>query len=650
MRRPEGRAPGRAPAGPHDADTMGTGTGRNASLSHPRACGTRPEARLLRAPRAGAWAPALLLLLVLPAAVPGAEVSQDPGSYKGWKVTGVRIEGLDQQDLVSTIRNGISLTGRKKLIFTKHPSFYPKDLDQDLRRIRLLLARRGFPYARIEPRFRPEGGEHEVEVVLRIEPGPAVLVTDLQIRGLPPEIDRARLHLPCDPGHRFSEPVLQTSLDRLVERLRQAGHARAQASSQITPLDSTSVRVTIDAVPGPVYRWSGASATGVDDDLAQVARKKMNVPVGEVFHPDDVARARDNLRQLGLFSSIQIDLQDTGPDSLDMHAALDQRDPRTIEASAGYWTDEKLKVRARWTHRNLFRYGRGAQLQASYSQYLFDTGLSAWWPALVGAQTRGEALLSFSRENEEGYQVSTTGLQASIRYRYSLHSEVRAGYALQNVSVNVRQDLQDVFVEERGLLTYFLLNWSLDSTDDRLKPTRGMAAWSKLEYAPAALLGNTHYWRLESSWAGYHGLGGGIVGVLHVQAGLAEPLGSSTALLPNRKFYAGGASSMRGFKRRRLGPLDADGVPLGGRVELLGNVELRMPLLGRLGGALFLDTGQVWSRRSQVDLGRLAVAVGPGLRVTTPVGPVRADLGYRLTSVEPSQPQMVLHLGIGNPF
>jgi outer membrane protein insertion porin family len=593
---------------------------------------------------------ALVLVLVLPAGARSQEVSQDPDSYKGWKISGVQIEGLAQKDLVSEIRGGISLTRKKGFIFKHYLNFYPKDLEQDVQRIRLLLARRGYPYARVEPGFAPESSKEEVKVTLAVEHGPPVMVTDLQINGLSGTNDCRQLQLPCSPGHRFSEPALAKSLDQLVEKLKQQGHARATATSKITSLDSTSVRVTIDATPGPIYRWAGATVTGVAEDQAIVARKKMNVPVGRIFNPDAMARAQDNLRQLGLFSAIRLDLKDAGPQTLDMYADLMSRSPRSIEASAGYWTDEKLKVRARWTHRNLFLYGRGLLLQASYSQYLIDGGLSSWWPTLVGAQTRGEAVLSISREKEEGYRVTTTGLQTSIRYNYSLHANVQLGYALQNVSVTVQPNLQQVFVQEKGLVTYLLLNWNFDSTDDPFDPHHGMLSWAKLEYAPAPILGNTHYWRLESSWSTYRSLGGGLVGAVRLQGGLAAPLGSSSDLLPNRKFYAGGANSMRGFKRRELGPLDAQGVPLGGRVEALGGVELRIPLIGRVGGALFLDTGQVWSRRSQVDLSRMAVAAGPGLRVATPVGPLRIDVGFRLTNLEPSQPKSVLHLGIGNAF
>ena len=75
-----------------------------------------------------------------------------------------------------------------------------------------------------------------------------------------------------------------------------------------------------------------------------------------------------------------------------------------------------------------------------------------------------------------------------------------------------------------------------------------------------------------------------------------------------------------------------------------------MPLRGRVKGAVFVDAGQVWARRDEIDASELEAAVGPGLMVDTPIGPLRADVGFRLTDVVPGQPGQVVHVSVGNPF
>jgi outer membrane protein insertion porin family len=132
--------------------------------------------------------------------------------------------------------------------------------------------------------------------------------------------------------------------------------------------------------------------------------------------------------------------------------------------------------------------------------------------------------------------------------------------------------------------------------------------------------------------------------------GVAEPRGSSASLLPSKRFYAGGASSMRGFQRRKLGPLDEDGAPLGGDAKVEGSVELRFPVYRRLRGAGFVDAGQVWATTEEVRTDNIEVALGTGLWLDTIIGPIRGDVAYRLTDYEKTQPRWAYHLSIGPAF
>ena len=109
-------------------------------------------------------------------------------------------------------------------------------------------------------------------------------------------------------------------------------------------------------------------------------------------------------------------------------------------------------------------------------------------------------------------------------------------------------------------------------------------------------------------------------------------------------------TSMRGFSRRKLGPLDEDEAPLGGEALMELGAEIRFPIFGRLKGAVFLDIGQVWEERNGVGTGDLEYASGPSVMIETPIGPLRGDLGIRLTDHEESQPMQALHVSIGHPF
>ena len=88
---------------------------------------------------------------------------------------------------------------------------------------------------------------------------------------------------------------------------------------------------------------------------------------------------------------------------------------------------------------------------------------------------------------------------------------------------------------------------------------------------------------------------------------------------------------MRGWSEEELGPRNALGLPIGGTSRLEGTVELRIGLLSFLGAAAFLDAGKVGATKAGFSLSDLGWATGSGLRILSPVGPIRFDVGYRLT-------------------
>jgi len=125
----------------------------------------------------------------------------------------------------------------------------------------------------------------------------------------------------------------------------------------------------------------------------------------------------------------------------------------------------------------------------------------------------------------------------------------------------------------------------------------------------------------------------------------------------SERFFAGGDTTVRGFSLDRLGTdatISPTGFPTGGNGVVVLNTELRVALVGSLGGVAFVDAGNVFLRATDLDLGALRAAAGFGLRYRSPIGPIRLDLGFKLDRRELAPGRLerrsVLHISLGQAF
>ncbi len=574
-----------------------------------------------------------------------------PGTYKGLRVASVSITGLDD-DIASDLKRGLALSQSRGFLGAGRPALYEDVFDEDIRRCVLFLAQRGYPYATIDAVFTARAGGISVDIILRINPGPPVTVASVDIDGVPPSlIDRATDHVTLRAGQVCADAAANEATTAIRSLLKNNGYADATVEARLDWRDSIVVDVRFAATPGRRYRFGDKVVSGARDDLVPLVRKSMETETGQWYSPHAVQRSRDNLRLLDLFRQARVRTRPVAGDTLDVTAELIEREPQLLETGVGYWTDDLIRGRARWMHRNLFRRGRGVSVGASASAFLQKGNVSVWWPALIGPRTRATASYRIEHQDEDSYNLLRSGVDVNLTYHFSMLTTARAGVEVSNVDLDVTEATNAELDIEDGRLTVLSLRLGRTAADDRLYPSRGTVSWLDILWAPPGqFASDNHFISVEASGTVYRPLGRSVVLAMRAKAGAVEPIAESIDVLPNYRFVSGGASSMRGFKRRRLGPRDADDSPIGGETKIEAAAELRFPLVWRFRGAIFVDAGQVWERSSDTDLADLSVAVGPGLRLATPVGPVRFDLGYRSTDIYADEPRWVFHLSIGPAF
>lgn len=220
---------------------------------------------------------------------------------------------------------------------------------------------------------------------------------------------------------------------------------------------------------------------------------------------------------------------------------------------------------------------------------------------------------------------------------------------------------------DQFLLTYFQEAVTIDLRDGVFDPRNGYYHVVTFDQSAKSLGSDFSYLRFVSDMRGYWTPWRWLTIAGRFRYGQTfNPIGGETPL--TARFLGGGLSDHRGFAANRMGPYlcgtvgggavltNRDRCPgplgdrayIGGNLQLLWSLETRLYLPANFGLIGFADLGEVFARKEEFAWDEFHLAVGPGLRYFTPVGPVRADFGVRVTG--PDAPVLVFHIGIGQAF
>jgi outer membrane protein insertion porin family len=266
------------------------------------------------------------------------------------------------------------------------------------------------------------------------------------------------------------------------------------------------------------------------------------------------------------------------------------------------------------------------------------------------------ALLSLSGERTTENPIYTADLgRASIQAEKALNAKHTkrfvARYTFQ------RTDLYNILIpglvlpqDQHVRLSTFDGQYIRDTRDKPLDAHKGIYQSVDFSVTSKALGASANFVRFLGQTSFYVPVKPWLVWATNLRLGLAEPFGNSDVPLSER-FFSGGADSLRGFPINGAGPqrpvaVCTDptnpatcvliAVPVGGNMLFIVNSEARfpIPLKQGLGGAIFYDGGNVYSNINfRQFTNDFTHSVGIGLRYQTPVGPVRFDVGYRITNV-----------------
>lgn len=589
--------------------------------------------------------------------------------------------------------------------------FDPLAIGGDVVRLRVFYYQRGYRDAVVTADTARAGSS--MRVTFRVREGSPVRVESIDFQSEQPVPSQVMRNLPLVRGAALSLVAYEAARDTIISRLNNHGYALADVlAGYAIPRDSPYVaHVNYELIPGQRARFGSIEVAGAEKVSPAVVRRMLTFHTGDVYARDAVLRSQRNLFAQELFRHAEIrealsPLSDT---LVEVRVQVNEGNLHRVRTGLGLSTAEYLNAEGRWISRSFLGGARRLELRGRIANLMASTlGSTPVFEPCTSIYCRlsGSLAVDFAQPWFFG-PLNTFGTGVYVERRTLPDVFVRSatgGYVsfsrslgpAESISLGFRPELTKLETAEGDLIFCFgfiacgpeeietlrsarwlspiALSYARDRSNSIFAPTRGHVLRMDAEYAGMPTGSDFGYTRVVGEITDYSPVGNGLVLAARLRSGWANAIGAGDSTLrvhPQKRFFAGGPNSVRGFAQYRLGPkvLTVDAVdwlarpeedggagctaqeinsgtcaadalaadspdaftvrPIGGAALLEGNVELRFPVFrDRVRGAAFLDFGQAWAEPAAANLAGVAWTPGLGVRYFSAVGPIRVDVGY----------------------
>ncbi|MFN3135123.1 MAG: outer membrane protein assembly factor [Candidatus Kryptonium sp.] len=511
-------------------------------------------------------------------------------------------------------------------------------------------------------------------------------------------------------GNRYRKVDVEAEIQRILNLLYDNGYQNAYVERVgiRVLVDSTKKVVSVFVPFSPNERYLirdikiSVERTGKMKVSEEMVRREIEFKEGEFYSRSLILKTEANLSQTGLFENVRINLEPVGrADTVnlaDVNVLVVPRNKHDIFPSI-YFSDERnalnVGVSVDYQNRNFLGGGRNfsssirfqiqslsfkrmPSLEDTTSAGLIETNVRLNQPYLLGRRIPGEFSLALMIDKQKSYLLNIA--RNRVRFIYKPNGEYSGflDWDIENVNIKFR-GMVDPKLEklyQRQLNSILSITFQIDRTDDLIYPRSGYAHMISVEeggFVPFLLgqmginvLPFSQYYKFGWLYRRFFSLNNsvfafkfklGIANEFHIKSSKRFEL---QPIPVNRRFFAGGSASVRGWRVRELG--NVSNPALGGNVLIEANFENRVIFWKNFGGVVFIDLGNLWDDLKDVKLNQFAVAGGFGLRYLTFFGGFRVDFGFKV--YDPSSAskvifkktagqilkEMIFHIGVGQTF
>jgi outer membrane protein assembly complex protein YaeT len=595
----------------------------------------------------------------------------------------IRIHSLDFQGVKQVDKSALAAalqTKRGSKLPWGHKTYFDRRaFEADLQRIQAFYADRGFPDARVSSfDVKLNDKQDQVDVIVHISEGQPTLVAQIDLTGfdvLSPRQQRfLKFGLPLQADKPLDRQLAIASRERAVNILKDNGYPYADVGFSQQGAGANKVNVTFAATPGALAHFGDIKIDGEKTVDENIVRRQLTFKAGDVFSRREMRESQRKLYGLELFQFANIESKEDkalqAPD-VPVQVTVAEAKHQRLTTGLGYGSEEKARATLRWDHLNFLGGAQHAGVETKWSS--LDRGLRLDYtePYFLSSHMSLNFETRAWQAIEPVYSLDSLGGRASLRHQansqlywtvsiineFQRSSITQAGLTDFTIRNNLIALGLDPSGTTRGTTAAVAFDINRNTSNSVLDANRGYVLTAHAEQAGKWLWGTYNYWEVSGEARHYTRVARSFVWANRVHFGTIDALGDATSVPFFKRYFLGGASSIRGWGRFEVSPLSPSGLPIGGLSEFEGSTEFRKPLFGKLGGVAFLDFGQVSDQSLRLPTTGLLYAAGPGLRYLTPIGPARVDFGYQLNRIPnllvngvPEKRAWRIHFSIGQAF
>ncbi|MGE0288390.1 MAG: outer membrane protein assembly factor BamA [Burkholderiales bacterium] len=549
--------------------------------------------------------------------------------------------------------------------YTKQDQYSKQKLSADLETLRAHYQNRGYLDFNVDStQVSISPDKRDIYITVNITEGEKYTVSDVRLAGtfLVPKEELEKL-VKVKPGDVFSREKLTETTKAIGDRLGNEGYAfaNANAAPNVDKAKRT-VAFTILIDPGRRVYVRRINVAGNTKTRDEVIRREMRQLEGAFYDNSKIQQSRRRIDRTQYFDDVTVETLPVpeNQDQVDVNYTVKEKPTGALLLGAGFSSAERFVVSSSISQNNIFGSGKHVSAEISSGRINRVYALSYTNPYFtIDGVSQGFDIykrdVDASRLSLGAYKTKSTG--GGIRFGYPLSDTTSINFGLAGERVDLETFTNSPiqykdFVRQFGNRYMYgtaSVGWTRDTLDAALTPTTGSLTRAGAELAG----GDLQFYRLSLKHKWYAPLSPTFTLALGTDLGYADGL-SGKSLPFFKNFYAGGISSVRGFRDFSLGPQDIESNSLGGNRMVTGNAEILFPVPGaekdrslRLG--VFLDAGQVYGAGEKLTLSELRYSMGFSIAWSSPFGPLRLSIAQPLNA-KPQDRRQRLQFGFGTAF